>query len=62
MGIVLEDLLVGYKNYRARKANGKIFVRGDKKGLYRARNAIDVKNILTNGESLLPVYVRFKEG
>ena len=58
MGITLKDLLVGFNVFRARKVNGEILVRKNKLGLYLARNAQDVKNILSNGESLLPVYVR----
>jgi len=56
--IKLEDLLVEFKNYNARKIKGEIIVRVNKNGLYRARNAQDVKTILTNGKSLLQVFVR----
>ena len=56
--ITLESLLVNYKVFKARKINREIIVRASKNGLYSARNALDVKNILTNGQSLLPVYVR----
>jgi len=57
----LEDLLVSYQTYQVRKVNGKIVARKSKSkrgGLYKARNANDVRNILTNGKSVLPVYVR----
>ncbi len=57
----LEDLVVTYRTYRTRKIKGKIKVEESESkrgGLYKARNANDVRNILTNGNSVLPVYVR----
>ena len=57
----LESLMVAFRTYRAKKIRGKMSVRESESGrggLYKSRNANDVRNILTNGKSLLPVYVR----
>jgi len=59
MNMKLENLLVSYRNYNAKKV-GKtgMLIQATYKGLYRANKPEDIVSILTEGWSDLPVYVR----